>query len=65
MKSRTRNYFNTAKSGANNKKGSASKAGYNEQNEITHRAPKKNPAAVESDDVKSKKVKAEAKTKED
>lgn len=59
MKSRTKKYLNATKVGKNNKKGSATSAGYNEQNEITHKAPKKNPAVVESDDLKSK----DAKTK--
>ncbi len=64
MKSRTKKYFNATKQGDNKKKGSATNAGYDEQNEITHKAAKKNPAVVEADDVKSKKVKAALKAKE-
>lgn len=63
MKSRTKKYLSAIKQGDNKKKGSANNAGYDEQNEITHKASKKNPAFVESDDLKSKKVKAEAKSK--
>ena len=62
MNSRTKKYFNASKQGDNKKKGSANNAGYDEQNEITHKAPKKNPAAVESNDMKSKKIKANTKT---
>ena len=64
LKPRTKKYLTSTKQGDNKKKGSASNAGYDEQNEITYKAPKKNPATIESDDLKSKKVKVEAKTKE-
>ena len=64
LKPRTKKYLTSTKQGDNKKKGSATNAGYDEQNEITHKAPKKNPAVVESDDLKSKKVEAGTKTKE-
>ena len=63
MKTRTKKYLTSTKQGDNKKKGSATNAGYDEQNEITYKAPKKNPAVVESDDLKSKVV--ESKTKKD
>ena len=64
MKPRTKKYLTSTKQRDNKKKGSATNAGYDEQNEITHKAPKKNPAVVEADDLKSKKAKAEGKTTE-
>lgn len=62
MKSRTKKYLNTTKPEGVNKKGSANNAGYDEQNEITHKAAKKNPAQIEPDDIKSNNVSAKAKT---
>lgn len=64
MKTRAKKYFIASKQGDNNKKGSANNAGYDEQNEVTHKASKKNPAHIESDDLKSKDIKAKAKPKE-
>ena len=65
MKPRTKKYLTSTKLGDNKKKGSATNAGYDEQNEVTHKAAKKNPAVVESDDVKSRKVEAGTNKKED
>ncbi len=64
MKPRTKKYFTSIKIDGNSKKGSANNAGYDEQNEVTHKAPKKNPAQIESDDLKSKSNNTKAKTSE-
>ena len=44
MNKRSRIYQNTRKAARSDKKGSATNAGYDEQNEKTFREPKKNPA---------------------
>lgn len=48
MNSRSRKYYENRKAQKGDKKGSATKAGYNEQNEKTHREPKENPAPEKS-----------------
>jgi hypothetical protein len=44
MNSRSKKYYEARKAGKGDKKGSATKAGYDEQNEKTIKQPKKNPA---------------------
>jgi hypothetical protein len=44
MNSRSKKYFDKRKTNDGEKKGSATKAGYNEQNEKTVKQPNKNPA---------------------
>ena len=50
MDPRSKKYFKENKARHKNKKGSASIAGYDEQNEITIQAPKENPAPTEKED---------------
>ena len=51
MDPRSKKYFKGNKEARHrNKKGSASSAGYDEQNEITIQAPKENPAPTEKED---------------
>lgn len=45
MNRRSKLYHDTRKAARSDKKGSATNAGYDEQNEKTSREPKKNPAA--------------------
>lgn len=52
MKSRTRKYRESRKENSGDEKGSASNAGYDEQNEKTIRAPKQNPAPSEEEEEK-------------
>ncbi|MBA2249891.1 MAG: hypothetical protein H0W12_06825 [Chitinophagaceae bacterium] len=44
MNSRSKKYYESRKAEKGDKKGSATKAGYDEQNEKTIKEPKKNPA---------------------
>lgn len=44
MNTRSRKYYETRKAQKGDKKGSATNAGYDEQNEKTIKQPKKNPA---------------------
>ena len=44
MNSRSKKYYESRRAQKGDKKGSATNAGYNEQNEKTIRQPKKNPA---------------------
>ncbi len=44
MNSRSKKYYETRKAEKGDKKGSATNAGYDEQNEKTIKQPKKNPA---------------------
>lgn len=44
MNSRSKKYYESRKAQKGDKKGSATNAGYDEQNEITIKAAKKNPA---------------------
>ena len=49
MKSRSKKYYQRRKEDSGEKKGSVSKAGYNEENKITAKqSPKKNPAPPKS-----------------
>ena len=50
MNSRSKKYYENHKSDKGYKKGSSSKAGYDEQNEKTFKEPKKNPAPSKSED---------------
>jgi hypothetical protein len=50
MNSRSKRYYENRKAGKDNKKGSATKAGYDEQNEKTIRQPKENPASSKNQD---------------
>ena len=50
MNSRSKKYFAKRRSDDGEKKGSSTKADYNEQNEKTSRNPKKNPAPPKSQD---------------
>jgi hypothetical protein len=50
MDPRSKKYFKENKARHKNKKGSANRAGYDEQNEITIQAPKENPAPTEKED---------------
>jgi hypothetical protein len=50
MNSRSKQYFAKRKSNDGDKKGSSTKAGYNEQNEKTSRDSKKNPAPPKNQD---------------
>lgn len=44
MNSRSKKYYESRKADKGDKKGSSTKAGYNEQNEKTLKEPNKNPA---------------------
>jgi len=59
MNSRSKKYFNSRKANDSEKKGSSTKAGYNEQNEKTSRHLKKNPAPPKSQDHPGEDAKAE------
>lgn len=50
MNSRSKKYFSSTKTSSGEKKGSSTKAGYDEQNEKTSRDPKKNPAPAKMHD---------------
>jgi hypothetical protein len=50
MNSRSKKYYESRKAQQGDKKGSSTKAGYNEQNEQTRQAPKENPAPEKSQD---------------
>jgi len=50
MNSRSKQYFAKHKSNDGVKKGSSTKAGYDEQNEKTSKDPKKNPAPPKDQD---------------
>ena len=52
MKTRTKKYYQKKLSDDGSKKGSANIGGYDEQNEITSKAPKENPAPSASEDKK-------------
>lgn len=53
MNSRSKKYYATKNKDNGDKKGSATNAGYNEQNEKTIKAPKENPAPSKSADKPS------------
>ena len=48
MNPRSKKYYENRKAQKGDKKGSSTKAGYNEQNEMTRQAPKENPAPPKS-----------------
>ena len=50
MNSRSKKYYESRKAQQGDKKGSATNAGYDEQNEKTIKQPKKNPAPSKSQD---------------
>ncbi|MEO6454824.1 MAG: hypothetical protein ABIN97_12160 [Ginsengibacter sp.] len=50
MNSRSKKYYESRKAEKGDKKGSSTKAGYNEQNEKTFKEPKENPAPLKSQD---------------
>lgn len=50
MNPRSKKYYETRKAQKGDKKGSATNAGYDEQNEKTLKAPKKNPAPSKTQD---------------
>ncbi|MEO6681701.1 MAG: hypothetical protein ABIN48_02660 [Ginsengibacter sp.] len=56
MKTRTKKYFQNLKADSGDKKGSASRAGYDEQNEITIRQPKANPAPSKTEEKMQQKI---------
>ena len=56
MNTRSKKYHEKNKSENGNKKGSANKAGYDEQNEVTSKSPKENPAPSAIDDKKHARV---------
>ena len=53
MNSRAKKYYENRKARKGDKKGSATKAGYDEQNEKTSKAPKENPASKKPGAAKS------------
>ena len=50
MNSRSKRYYESRKAQKGDNKGSSTEAGYNEQNEITAREPKEDPAPPKSQD---------------
>ena len=50
MNSRSKKYYESRKAQSGDKKGSATNAGYDEQNEKTVKEPKKNPAPSKTKD---------------
>jgi hypothetical protein len=50
MNTRSKKYYESRKAQKGDKKGSATNAGYDEQNEITAKRPKKNPAPSKQQD---------------
>ena len=59
MNSRSKKYFGTRKTNDGEKKGSSTKAGYNEQNEKTVKQANKNPAPPKSQDHPNVEARAE------
>ena len=59
MNSRSKKYYESRKAQKGDKKGSATEAGYDEQNEKTSKEPKENPAPPKSKDHPKEDVKAE------
>lgn len=59
MNPRSKKYYENRKAQKGDKKGSATNAGYDEQNEKTIKAPKKNPAPAKSQDQPKVASKAE------
>jgi sRNA-binding protein len=58
MNPRSKKYYESRKAQKGDKKGSATNAGYDEQNEKTVKAPKKNPATPKEEE--QPKIKSEA-----
>jgi hypothetical protein len=56
MNTRSKKYYESRKVNKDNKKGSATNAGYDEQNEKTLRAPKENPAPSKKQDMTAAKT---------
>ena len=65
MTPRSKKYHERNKNHDGSKKGSASEAGYDEQNEITSKAPKENPAPSEQEDKAQSRLGQAKGTKED
>lgn len=59
MNKRSKKYYESRKAQKSDKKGSATIAGYDEQNEITSKEPKKNPAPDKHQDMVPKTTRAE------
>ena len=59
MNSRSKKYYESRKAQKGDKKGSSTKAGYDEQNEKTSKEPKENPAPPKSQDQPKMAAKAE------
>ena len=59
MNSRSKKYYESRKAEKGDKKGSSTKAGYDEQNEKTFKAPKENPAPPKSQDQPKEDTRAE------
>ena len=55
MNSRSKKYYESRKVNADSKKGAATKAGYDEQNQKTIKSPKENPAPSKKQDTPGKK----------
>lgn len=64
MQTRSKRYF-TDRKDKGSKKGSATNAGYDEQNEHTIKAPKENPAPSEQEDKTQAQVSKNAATQDD
>ena len=58
MNPRSKKYYENRKAQKGDKKGSATNAGYDEQNEKTVKAPKKNPAPPKTQDHPKEDTKA-------
>lgn len=56
MHTRTKKYLQKNKSDDGSKKGSANQGGYDEQNELTSKSPKENPAPTEIEDKSKARV---------
>ncbi len=59
MNSRSKKYYESRKKDNGDKKGSSTKAGYNEQNENTVNKPKENPAPQKTQDHPNEDARAE------
>ena len=59
MNSRSKKYYENRKAQKGDKKGSATNAGYDEQNQKTIRQPKKNPAPSKEQDHPGEDARAE------
>ena len=59
MNPRSKKYYENRNAEKGDKKGSSTKAGYNEQNEKTSKEPKQNPAPSKSKDQPKETIRAE------